>query len=150
MRMALVKVALATTVGVVTLAACGSANDGYDPSIPTAVGYVSGSSQTANVGDVLPELLTVQATNLVGDPVSGVTVEWFTVSGGGTVSTGRNTTDENGLAQVSWVLGPIAGPQKVQAVASLSGSPVNFAATARTGPPEGGGGDGGDPAIRAR
>ena len=35
MRMALVKVALATAAGVVTLAACGSANDGYDPSIAT-------------------------------------------------------------------------------------------------------------------
>ena len=50
MRMALVKVALATTVGVVTLAACGSANDGYDPSIATAVGYVSGSNQSGNTG----------------------------------------------------------------------------------------------------
>ena len=63
MRMALVKVALATTVGVVTLAACGSANDGYDPSIATAVGYVSGSNQSGNTGDPLPELLTVK-TNL--------------------------------------------------------------------------------------
>lgn len=142
MRMALVKVALATTVGVVTLAACGSANDGYDPSVATAVEYVAGSNQSANVGDVLPELLTVKATNFVGDPVAGVTVEWFAVSGGGRVSNGTTSTDVNGLAQVTWVLGPIAGPQSVQAVTSLTGSPVPFAATARTGPPDGG--DGGE------
>ena len=35
MRMTFVKLALATGVGMATLAACGSANDGYDPSVAT-------------------------------------------------------------------------------------------------------------------
>lgn len=148
MRMALVKVALATAAGVVTLAACGSANDGYDPSIATGLEYVNGNGQTGNVGDLLSDPLTVKVTNFVGDPVTGATVQWYAVSGGGSVSTGTTTTDENGLAQVSWVLGPVAGSQKVQAVASLNGSPVSFAATARTGPPDEGGG-GAEP-IRTR
>jgi len=149
MRMALVNVALATTVGVVTLAACGSANDGYDPSIATAVGYVSGSNQSGNTGDPLPELLTVKTTNLVGDPVPGVRINWYAISGGGSVSSGATTTDANGLAQVSWILGPIVGPQTVQAVSSLTGSPVPFAATARAPDGGGGGGGGGGGAVQA-
>lgn len=140
MRMALVKLALATGVGLVTLAACGSENDGYDPAIPTTVAYVAGSGQSSDVGGLLPELLTVKTTNFVGDPVAGVTVEWFVVSGGGSVSSGSTVTDVNGLGQVSWVLGPIVGPQVVQAVAALTGSPVSFGATARQAPPDDGGG----------
>ena len=140
MRMAMVKLALATGAGLATLAACGSGNDGYDPSIPTAVEYVDGSGQSGNSGDPLPALLTAKVTNLVGDPVTGIEINWFVVSGGGSVSSGATTSDADGLVQVSWVLGPIVGPQKVQAVSSLSGSPVSFAATARSGPPDGGGG----------
>jgi hypothetical protein len=141
--MALVKLALATGVGLVTLAACGSENDGYDPTIPTTVAYVGGSGQTSNAGDPLPELLTIKTTNFVGDPVAGVTVEWFVVSGGGSVSSGSTVTDVNGLGQVSWVLGPIVGPQVVQAVADLSGSPVSFGATALqpSSDDDGGGGE---------
>ena len=86
MRMALVKLALATGVGLVTLAACGSANDGFDPAVPTTVVYVAGSGQSGDVGDLLPEMLTVKTANFVGDPVAGVTVEWFVVSGDGSIS----------------------------------------------------------------
>ena len=140
MKMTLVKLALATGVGMATLAACGSANDGYDPSVATAVVYVGGSGQSAEVGDPVGELLTIKTTNFVGDPVGGVAVEWVVVSGDGSVSKGQTTTDANGLSQVSWVLGPIVGQQKVQAVASLSGSPITFTADARAGGGEAGAG----------
>jgi len=144
MRMALVKLALATGVGLVTLAACGSANDGYDPSVPTKIELVSGAGQTADAGDVLPELLTVVTTNLVGDPVAGVTVEWYVASGGGRLSAASTASDADGLSQVTFTLGPVVGTQRAQAVASLSlnGSPVTFAATA-SAPDVGGGGGGG-------
>lgn len=148
MKMALVKLALGTSVGIAALAACGSANDGYDPSVATAVIYISGSGQSGDVGSPLGELLTIETTNFVGDPVGGVTVEWIIQSGGGTLSKGETTTDANGLSQVSWVLGPTVGPQRAQAVTSLSGSPITFNATARAG--DGGdGGDGGGGAVRA-
>lgn len=143
MKMTLVKLALATGVGMATLAACGSANDGYDPSVATSVIYVGGSGQSADAGSPVGELLTIKTTNFVGDPVGNVSVEWFVVSGGGTVSKGVTTTDVNGISQVSWILGPIVGQQKVQAVASLSGSPISFTADARSGGGEVGSGDGG-------
>lgn len=152
MRMSFVKLALATGVGMATLAACGSANDGYDPSVATSVVYVGGSGQSADANSPVGELLTIKTTNFVGDPVGNVAVEWFVVSGQGTISKSTTTTDVNGISQVSWVLGPIVGTQTVQAVASLSGSPVTFTATARSGGGEAGSGDGGGgpaaPALR--
>lgn len=143
MRMTFVKLALATGVGMATLAACGSANDGYDPSIATSMVYVGGSGQSAEVNDPVTELLTIKTTNYVGDPVGNVAVEWFVLSGEGTISQGETTTDANGISQVSWVLGPIVGTQSVQAVAPLSGSPVTFTAAARNPSSSGGDGDGG-------
>lgn len=148
MRMTFVKLALATGVGMTTLAACGSANDGYDPSVATSVVYVGGSNQTADIDSPVGELLTIKTANFVGDPVGNVAVEWFVVSGEGTVSKGETTTDANGISQVAWVLGPVVGPQKVQAVAALSGSPITFNATALV-PDDGGGGDGGGGAVSA-
>ena len=142
MKMTFVKLALAAGVGMATLAACGSENDGYDPNVPTTMLYIGGSGQSAETGAPVGELLTIKTVNFVGDPVGGVSVEWFVVNGGGTVSKGETETYANGISQVSWILGPVVGTQTVQAVATLSGSPVSFNATARTG--DGGGGGGGE------
>ena len=148
MKMTFVKLALAAGVGMATLAACGSENDGYDPNVPTTMLYIGGSGQSAETGAPVGELLTIKTVNFVGDPVGGVSVEWFVVNGGGTVSKGETETDANGISQVSWVLGPIVGTQTVQAVATLSGSPVSFNATARSGD-GGGGGGGGEEGLSA-
>lgn len=150
MKMALVKLALATGVGMATLAACGSADDGYDPSVPTTIELVSGSGQSADAGNQLNELLTIRTLNFVGDPIEGVEVEWFVVSGQGTVSSSTSVSDVNGLAQVSWILGSTVGNQTVQAVADLSGSPITFTATARPDDGGGGGGGGEEGALRTR
>jgi hypothetical protein len=151
MKMAFVKLALATSAGMVALAACGSENDGYDPGVATSVIYISGSGQSGDAGGALGELLTIETTNFVGDPVGGVSVEWFVVNGGGSLSKGVTTTDANGLSQVTWFLGPTVGPQRAQAVTSLSGSPITFNATARAPSDENDGNDGGgdQPAARA-
>ena len=146
MRMTFVKLALATGVGMATLAACGSENSGYDPSVATTIQYIGGSGQSADAGSPVEELLTIKTVNFNGDPVGGVSLEWFVVSGGGTVSQqGKTTTDANGLSQVTWILGPIVGTQTVEAVSALSGSPVSFTATARSS--DGGGGGGGGAAV---
>jgi len=145
MKMTFVKLALAAGVGMATLAACGSENDGYDPNVPTTMLYIGGSGQSAETGAPVGELLTIKTVNFVGDPVGGVSVEWFVVNGGGTVSKGETETDANGISQVSWILGPIVGTQTVQAVSALSGSPVSFTATARSS--DGGGGGGGGAAV---
>jgi len=109
MKMTFVKLALAAGVGMATLAACGSENDGYDPNVPTTMLYIGGSGQSAETGAPVGELLTIKTVNFVGDPVGGVSVEWFVVNGGGTVSKGETETDANGISQVSWILGPVVG-----------------------------------------
>lgn len=143
MRVALVRLALGTMVGMAALAACGSADDGYDPSVPTAMELVSGENQEGIVGEVLPEPLVVVVTNLKGDPVANVSVQWSVITGGGRVTSATTTTDADGLAQVTFILGNVVGNQLAQAITGLSGSPVSFNATAAAAPPPeepGGGG----------
>ncbi len=115
-------------------------DDSVDPTVPTEMSPVSGNAQFADIGTAVPEPLVVLVTNLEGDPVAGVTVEWFTNNVGGVLSATETTTDANGRAQVTWVLGSTVGNQSASAVNNvLVGSPVTFTATAR---PSGGDGDG--------
>lgn len=137
MKMAVVKLALATSAGIFALAACGSANSGYNPDVATNIEMVGGSNQVAPAGAPLDNLLIVKVTNLNGDPVAGVEVEWFAVAGGGEPNPHVSTSDADGLASTSYTLGDIVGAQSAQAVASLSGSPVTFSFTAQTPGAEG-------------
>jgi hypothetical protein len=131
---------------VAVLGACNS-DDEYDATVPTDMALVKGNGQVGDAGAALPESLTVLVTNLEGDPVEGVSVEWLVLTGGGTVSAPSTTTSATGVAQVALTLGSFVGEQKAQALAgSLSGSPITFTVTARSA--GGGGGGGGDPALR--
>jgi hypothetical protein len=126
-----------------TLGACNS-DDEYDASVPTDMALDKGNSQVAEVGTALPESLSVRITNLKGDPVEGVTVEWAVLTGGGSVSSPTSVTSATGVAQTQFVLGTFIGEQKVQALSgSLSGSPITFTATGRQA--SGGDGGGGEP-----
>jgi len=130
----------------VALGACNS-DDEYDATVPTDMALVKGDGQAGDVGATLPESLTVLVTNLKGDPVEGVTVEWLVLTGGGALSAPATTTNATGVAQVAYTLGPSIGTQRAEALGgSLSGSPITFTVTARAA--GGGGGGGGDPALR--
>ena len=131
-------------LGATLLGACNS-DDDYDPTVATNLLEVKGDDQTGEAGASLPDSLTVQAINLEGDPVAGVTVQWYVITGGGSLSSTTSVTNETGVAQVNFVLGEFVGAQSAQAVAgSLSGSPITFSATARAPGGGGGGGGGGD------
>jgi len=132
---------------VVALGACNS-DDEYDATVPTDMALVKGDGQAGDAGATLPESLTVLVTNLKGDPVEGVTVEWLVLTGGGALSAPATTTNATGVAQVAYTLGPLVGTQRAEALAgSLAGSPITFTVTARSSG-GGGGGGGGDPALR--
>ncbi len=126
------------------LALGGCQGDGdYDPTVPTSMELVAGSGQSGEPGEVLGVPFTVRVLNLEGDPVAGVEVEWFNVSGNGSLSAATTLTDENGIASVTYTVGPLVGEQRSQAVRSnLAGSPINFSVTGRPG--DGGGDGGGD------
>jgi len=139
---------LCLLLGAALFGACNS-DDSFDASVPTNMSLKAGDAQIADPGAQLAESLTVEVVNLKGDPVPGVTVEWHVLTGGGTLSAETSVTGPTGQAQVAYTLGALVGEQTAQAVSgSLSGSPVTFKATARSGTGGGGGGGGGGAAAR--
>jgi hypothetical protein len=91
---------------------------------------ISGDDQSAIVGTVLSDPLSVRVSTDSGNPVEGVTVSWAAANGG-SVSAATSTTDIEGVARVLRTLGPTPGPYVTQAEApGLSGSPVLFSAMA--------------------
>ena len=91
----------------------------------------SGDGQSGTVGSPLSSPLVVEVTDQFGNPVSGATVNWAAATGGGMVSAPTSNTGANGLAQINATLGTLAGTDTFTAtVASLTGSPVTFTATA--------------------
>ena len=111
------------------------------PGIASALQYVSGRNQAAEVGTVLPQPLVVKVVDSFGNAVVGHSVTFSVVEGGGTLAgqSQRNVlTLSDGTARVVYTLGTVAGTLNnlVRAsVPGLSGSPVDFYATALPGPP---------------
>jgi len=95
---------------------------------------VAGNAQSGPVGLKLPIPLQVRLTDAFDNPVAGVTVSFTVISGGGAVAASRVDTDEAGLAQTEWTLGPTAGTQSVL-VGAGGLTPVTFQATATGGSP---------------
>ena len=92
------------------------------------------TSQTAQAGHFVGDPPAVRVLDASAHPVAGTAVAFEVVSGGGTLGGAAATTDADGVARVaSWALGA-SGAQRVRAVApGLTGSPVTFDATIRTG-----------------
>lgn len=119
------------------LAACGGSGDGGNGNNPVIAiaktATLSGDAQNGLVGAALPLDLRVVVTE-DGTPLQGETVTWTALQG--TVSAGTSTTNANGVASVTWTLGPGVGAQSARAALSgASGSPVTFTATAVAGAP---------------
>ncbi len=104
---------------------------------PAAMAELRGNAQSAEVGSPLPVPPAVLVTNESGAPTEGAIVTFTVTAGGGALTRATDTTGPDGIAEVGgWTLGTVAGPNRVNAAAAgLSGSPVEFTATARPGPP---------------
>ncbi len=111
-------------------AAC--TKDVADKPSPTAVVAVSGNLQQGLIGAALGQPLVVKVADQYGSPVSGSSVTFTVVTGGGTIAPATIVTDAQGLASAIWTLGTTTGAQS--ALVASSGvkiaSPVTFAATA--------------------
>jgi hypothetical protein len=91
---------------------------------------ITGNAQTGLTSSALGTPLQVKVTDTALNPVSGYTVNWSVASGGGSIAA-TAITGATGLAQNTWTLGPVLGPQSVLATATgLAGSPATFTATA--------------------
>jgi len=92
----------------------------------------TGNDQVGDFGKLLANPIIVAVNNDIGDPVSGVKVN-FVANNGGTVSQTQVTTGSDGKASVSWTLGPTDKKQTLTATAfkrdnisPLHGSPLTI------------------------
>ena len=99
------------------------------PAVATTLkAAVASLNQVGTVGRALASPLTVVLTDQDGAAMSGVTVTFAVVSGGGTLSAASAVTDADGQASASLILGTVAGADSV--IATASGLSAMFAATA--------------------
>ena len=103
-------------------------------SAPGSISANGGDGQTAVAGTVVPIAPSVKVVDGSGNPVSGATVNFAVVGGGGSITGASTSTSFTGIATVgSWTLGSAAGPNSVTASApGVSGS-VTFNATGTPG-----------------
>lgn len=134
MRHTLVVAGLAVSVSSAVVTACGSAMDGYDPTVPTNIVYVDGGDQRGRVTTPLRYPFLARITNIRGGAVPGVRVDWYMLTGGGKLSDSTSISDSEGLVCNTLILGPRPETIRVQAVVALSGSPLNFYSTAILAP----------------
>ena len=102
--------------------------------VPSALAGFAGNNQTARPGTPVPIIPAFIVTDPAGIPVPGVTVTFTITAGDGSLSSPTSVTNTDGIATVSWTLGPALGTNSLQA--SIPGiPPVTFNATAATLPP---------------
>jgi hypothetical protein len=89
-----------------------------------------GDQQIGAADELLGEPLRVQVLDAQGNPVANHTVDFNVVLGGGEVDPPNTKTDDQGLADTGWRLGPNEGEQQVAASAEGVIFKVTFRAEA--------------------
>jgi plastocyanin len=116
----------------VALGSCYGGGDSGPSDLPVTIAKAptkSGDGQTGVVGEALFSPLQVLITR-DGEPVQNVEVQW-TAGNNGTMNPGKSESNEDGIAQSAWILGPESGTQSASArVTDGIGSPVSFTAEA--------------------
>ncbi len=123
------------TLALLALLGYTACNDGGTEPAPTPsrLEAVNAGPFTGIVGEPLADDLVVRVVTADSAPVPGATVRWEVNLGGGTLSATSSTTDDQGLAVVTWTLGTRTGTQQVEA--SVQGvAPLYLNATAVPGP----------------
>jgi hypothetical protein len=88
--------------------------------VATSAEQAGGDTQTGGASSVLANPLRVRVRDRLNMPVAGQTVNFVVTSGGGSLSLATTTTDANGIAAVTFTLGPALGGNSV--VASFPGT----------------------------
>jgi hypothetical protein len=89
---------------------------------------VEGADQSGPVGEELPTALAVRVLDVAGSPIEGQVVNFRVTLGGGSVFAGVSLSNADGIARERWTLGPVAGPQELEAraVDSATGDAIVF------------------------
>ena len=97
------------------LAGCLSISD--PPKGLSILTIVAGNNQIVPVNTTATDALVVKAFDETTSPMAGVVVTWTLSSGTGTLSTTTSTTDDSGLASVTYKAGTTTGSVNVKATA---------------------------------
>src|SRR5688572_29867069 len=104
--------------------ACG----GGDLSLPSGpepqVEIVQGDEQVGRPGIRLAEPLIVRLVDEAGNGIPDRGVVWVVNAGGGDITPATGTTDAEGFASAEWTLGPVEGPNRVDAQVPGIGSVI--------------------------
>jgi adhesin/invasin len=93
-----------------------------------------GNGQTGPAGQALPLPYRVRVTDLFGNPVRQITVNWEKdARAGGSIAPATVPTDNSGIAAATHTLGTTVGPQSAFAWVSGLADTVTFTATATAG-----------------
>ena len=112
------------------LAALAACEDDQAPtSPPAAVEIVSGDAQYTKKGTKLEDPVVVRVTDDKGAPASHMTVHFAVIEGGGSLSKGAATTNDQGRASVTWTVGPATGTNRMRVTVSEN-SALGLVATA--------------------
>jgi uncharacterized protein (TIGR03437 family) len=90
------------------------------PGPPSKFVVLQGNNQSGNPGQTLPAALKAQITDVGGNPLPGVPVQWTVASGTATLSNVVSTSDANGIVSALVTLGSSSVPVQVNLTA-LSG-----------------------------
>ena len=91
---------------------------------------MAGGAQTARVSDTLADPVRVLVTDEAGNPLRDVPVHATVTRGEGDILLPDQLTRQDGTALFRWVLGPITGPQTMEArVENLEPAVVRATAT---------------------
>jgi len=105
-----------------------------EPQADVQVTATTSTSITGTVGTAVEPAPAVRVTNERDRPLAGVVITFKVMTGGGTISTSKVTTGDDGSASLSkWTLGTTAGTQTLAAGAG-DRADVVFTAVAAAGP----------------
>ncbi|HEU0077673.1 MAG TPA: Ig-like domain-containing protein, partial [Longimicrobiaceae bacterium] len=95
---------------------------------PARLEKLAGDAQQGTAASQLPLPLVVRVVDAFGNPLAGASVSWRCTSGG-SHAPGASVTDVAGEARVTWLLGPGAGEQGMEAwVEGFPAARVQFSA----------------------
>ena len=104
------------------------------PGVASSISIAAGNNQQAPVGTSLPTAPTVLVQDGAHNTISGATVRFTVITGGGTVLGDTAVTDANGRATVGeWIMGTSPGANTLRATVSATTLAVTITATAVPG-----------------
>ncbi|MDW7679057.1 MAG: Ig-like domain-containing protein [bacterium] len=105
------------------------------PLAASSISYVSGTNQISNYGTACQNPIRARVSDIHGNVIPNYPVYFEAYVGGGSIYEAQPAlTDSNGFASAYWIMGTSGEVNRARATASgLSGSPVEYIATAREG-----------------